>query len=603
MLSCSTPARLASESVAGRPMRRILSAVILIVFLISAIVLAQKNAYSDELDDISKKISELQSALSSSKQATAPFETQLVNMKKQLDSISAQVAGIDADIIEKKKGIDKGYRELGAQKELFNRTVRAYYIKNYVFSPILIFLSSKDAQDASRLIAYQKKGEDQDRAIITTIALKVVDLEQRKNALEEEQSRLAAVKTKLDTQKADVQKLVDGARAYQSTLSSQIAVLSAKQQSILSSRLASLNIPQSAYAGIGGGCSSDLTNGKDPGFSPRFGFFTFGVPNRVGLNQYGAKGRAEAGQNAQQILSTYYNADLTSGYNQGVNIHVTGTNEYGQSFDDNWNIEDYVKHVYEVPANWPSESLKAQAIAARSYALAYTNNGSGSICPSQSCQVVKKELNAQSWIDAVNATAGQVLTSGGNPIKAWFSSTHGGYVYTSSDIGWSATSYTKSGKDTTTDSISSFDDLKNNAYDKNSPWFYCDWGSRSTYGGTAWLKGDEVADIANVLMLISKDSGTAEHLYQPDKPNPAGTDTWDQGRVRQELSGRGGSPFSSVSSVSVDWDHGSGRTNTITVSGDAGTQSFAAANFKTYFNLRAPANIQIVGPLFNVESQ
>ena len=67
-----------------------------------------------------------------------------------------------------------------------------------------------------------------------------------------------------------------------------------------------------------------------------------------------------------------------------------GENEYGQTFDDNWNIEEYLKHLYEMPSGWPSEALKSQAIAARSYALSYTNNGSGSICPSQQCQVVKR---------------------------------------------------------------------------------------------------------------------------------------------------------------------------------------------------------------------
>lgn len=584
-------------------MRKIVSISCVIVCLCTAIIFVQKQAYSDELDDISRKISELSSQLSSSQRATAPFQTQLVVLKKQLDQIANQVVTVEQDIVQKKKIINKGYEDLAAQKNVFNKTVRSYYIRNYLFSPFLIFFSSKDAQDATRLIAYQKKGAETDKAIITNIVMKVVDLEEKKRLLEEEEARLQITKSKLAIEQKDMQKLVDGAVAYQKTLSTQIAELSAKQQAILTQRLASLNIPQSAYAGMGGGCSSDLTNGKDPGFSPRFGFFTFGVPNRVGLNQYGAKGRAEAGQNAETILKAYYNADFTSGYNQSVNIHVTGTNEYGQSFDDNWNIEEYVKHVYEVPASWPPEVLKAQAIAARSYALSYTNNGSGNICPSQSCQVVKKELNASAWIDAVNSTAGQVLTSGGSPIKAWFSSTHGGYVYSSGDIGWSQTSFTKSGKDTTTDSINSFDDLKNNAYDKSSPWFYCDWGVRSDYGGTAWLKNEEVADMANVMMLASLDSGTREHLYQPDKSNPAGTETWSPDRVKSELQDRGKTPFNSVNSASVDWDHGSGKTTAVAISGDAGSQSFSGADFKTYFNLRAPANIQIVGPLFNIEKQ
>ena len=588
-------------------MKKIILIILIFLFSIFTLTVVKaddnkcQNVQSLSIDEIGKCLTDLGGALQASQKATAPLQSQLNNLATQLKGIEQRVTFLENDLATKRKYIDDGYKELEKQKGIFNQTVRDYYIKNSFFSPILIFISSVDATNITRILAYQKKGADQDKLIITNIALKISDLEDRKVKLEGEEQSLSAVKDKLAKEKVDIEKVVNGALAYQATLSSQIAALSAKQQEILNQRLAGLNIPQSAYAGLGGGCSSDLTNGKDPGFSPRFGLFTYGVPNRVGLNQYGAKGRAEAGQNAQQILSAYYNADLTSGYNTSVNIHVTGSNEYGQSFDDNWNVEEYLKHVYEVPTNWPSESLKAQAIAARSYVLAYTNNGSGSICPSQSCQVVKKELNSQAWIDAVNSTAGQVLTSGGQPIKAWFSSTHGGYVFSSGDIGWSGTSYTKNAKDTTTDSINSFDDLKNNAYDKASPWFYCDWGSRSQYGGTAWLKPEEIADIANVLLLVQRDSNTKEHLYQPDKPNPAGTDTWDPGRVRQELSSRGGTPFNSVSSASVDWDKGSGKTTNVTISGDAGSVSFSGSDFKTYFNLRAPASIQIVGPLFNIE--
>ena len=102
-------------------------------------------------------------------------------------------------------------------------------------------------------------------------------------------------------------------------------------------------------------------------------------------------------------------------------------------------------------------------------------------------------------------------------------------------------------------------------------------------------------------MLIQKDSGTKEHLYQTDKPNPAGTDTWDAGKVRQELSSRGGTPFNNISGISVGVDFGFGQTNSVNINGDAGSVSFGGSDFKTYFNLRAPANIQIVGPLYNVE--
>ena len=255
-----------------------------------------------------------------------------------------------------------------------------------------------------------------------------------------------------------------------------------------------------------------------------------------------------------------------------------------------------------MPTSWPAEALKAQAIAARSYALAATNNGQNTICPSQSCQVVKREQNSEAWLSAVRDTAGIVMTNGGQPIKAWFSSTHGGYVLSSGMIGWSSTAWTKNAQDTSS-SVSNFADLINNAYDKNSPWFYCDWGARGEYNKTAWLKPAELADIVNALMLAKRDDSTQNHLAQLDKPNPDGVDTWDAEKVKSELRNRGGSPYNSVSDVSIRWDSGSGKTNTVTINGDGGSQSFDGGESKGFFNLRAPANIQIVGPLYNIEKR
>ncbi len=551
------------------------------------------QAQSDELDNITKQINDLTSALNQSKAATAPLESQLKSMQKQITDIKSRVSTIENDIAVKKKNIEEGYRDLAKQEMILHRTIRDFYIKSYYSSPLLIFLSADSASEITQLLAYQKAATDQDKVIITNIALSITDLETKKKTLEEEEIRLTEVKASLDEQSAKLDKIVSGAKSYQSSLSNQIAVLSAKQQQILSQRLSSLNIPLYAY-NTQGGCSSDI--GKDPGFSGGFGFFTYGVPNRIGLNQYGAWGRAKAGQDAEAILRAYYTFDSLTTVDTGKQINVEGHGSYS--------LEDYVKRIYEVPDSWTDNNLaalKAQAIAARSYVLAYTNNGAGSICTTEQCQVFKPDPKGGNWEQAVNATSGQVMIHGGSPIKAWFSSTHGGYVFSSSEIGWNGTAWTKNAKDTTSDSINSFDDLKNNAYDKDSPWFYCDWGSRSQYNKTAWLKSEEVADIVNVLLLVQKDGGTKEHLYQVDKSNPAGTDTWDVGRVKDELKNRGGKPFNNVSSLSTDWDKGSGKTTSVNVSGDAGSISFNGADFKTYFNLRAPANIQIVGPLYNVE--
>lgn len=203
----------------------------------------------------------------------------------------------------------------------------------------------------------------------------------------------------------------------------------------------------------------------------------------------------------------------------------------------------------------------------------------------------KPEEKGGNWSAAVEATKGWVLMDGGSPAFTQYASTHGGYILNLNKF---------DGRD---GNPGSFSELNDRAYDKESPWFYCDWGSRPEYNKTAWLRPSEVADIANIIMLVKRDSSTTDHLYQTDKPNPAGTDTWDAERVRSELRNRGGSPFGNASDVSISPDFGSGKTSSVTVSGDAGSVTFSGSEFKDWFNLRAPANLQIVGPLFNVEKR
>lgn len=574
-------------------MKKIFLLFILFFLLLTTYNLQPTTIFADELSDIEQKLSDLRHAMNLSVAATTPLEKDLNKLKANLDAIRVNISSVESDIDTKQKQVREGEDLLGVAEDLLSQKVRVWYINSTsMTSSTIFFLFKRNLSEAVRQYGYQKKLIQNDRDTIVKVVLYIKDLENKKKELENERIRLGKIKEETDKQAAFLDKEIKGAKKYQSELSTQIAQLSARQKEILAQRLAGLNISRSAASM--GRCDSDLTNGRDPGFSPRFGAFTYGVPNRVGLNQWGAYGRAKQGQGYDQILKGYYSFDGYQNFDTNLKINVDGYGSFG--------LEDYVKRIYEVPGDWPSEALKTQAIAARSYALAFTNRGANSICATESCQVFQPNPKGGAWEQAVNDTAGKAMVSGGNPIKAWFSSTHGGYVFSSDNIGWSGTSWTKNARDTQ-GNINSFSDLSNSSYDRESPWFYCDWGSRSQYNKTAWLKPDELADIVNILLLAKRDSGTTEHLYQPDKSNPAGTDTWDAGKVKQELKNRGGSPYNSISDISVSADFGSGRVNTVTVSGDAGTNSFSGGEFKNYFNLRAPANIQIVGPLYNIEKR
>jgi stage II sporulation protein D len=106
-------------------------------------------------------------------------------------------------------------------------------------------------------------------------------------------------------------------------------------------------------------------------------------------------------------------------------------------------LEQYLYSVVgaEMPASWSLEALKAQAVAARSYALYHRQNGANSVFDvgdTTAWQVyggLAKE--APSTRAAVDATKGQVLTYQGQIINAVFHSCAGGYTENVEDV-WSS---------------------------------------------------------------------------------------------------------------------------------------------------------------------
>jgi stage II sporulation protein D len=99
-------------------------------------------------------------------------------------------------------------------------------------------------------------------------------------------------------------------------------------------------------------------------------------------------------------------------------------------------LEDYLRSVvsHEVPASWTASALRAQAVAARSYALtaqatARATHRPYDICDTTYCQAygpIGIESGAEAR--AVRATRGVYLKSAGQPVLAMFSSANGGYT-------------------------------------------------------------------------------------------------------------------------------------------------------------------------------
>jgi stage II sporulation protein D len=107
----------------------------------------------------------------------------------------------------------------------------------------------------------------------------------------------------------------------------------------------------------------------------------------------------------------------------------------------------------EVPVDWPLEAIKAQAVAARTYAI--HNMGKHKregfdLCATTDCQVYGgKEEEAATVLQAVDQTYGQVITYHGQTIDAFYHSSGGMYTEDSENVWGSFVPYLRGVEDYT----------------------------------------------------------------------------------------------------------------------------------------------------------
>lgn len=144
-------------------------------------------------------------------------------------------------------------------------------------------------------------------------------------------------------------------------------------------------------------------------------------------------------RSSQPVLRARYPGELTVRRNDDGSLTVLVTLPF----------ERYLEGIAEVPTSWPAAALEAQAIAARTYALATTGwTGDGTtldeaICSTTSCQVyrgipVPPSPGYGRWVGAVRRTAGRVLLHGGRPAQTLYFSTSNGRTYGNDEIFGSA---------------------------------------------------------------------------------------------------------------------------------------------------------------------
>lgn len=577
---------------------RILTGVFLVLMLVvSGLFLSRAVGVlaTDPVQDLQTQIDELAKLRSLSEQATKPLEDQVGSLEARIKKAQDGIAAAKRQAAELAKDIEQREEDMAVQYAILGRRIAEQYKRSRMVSPLLTFLSTADAAQLTKDLAYQDSVKAQDKRMIEDLGGQISQLETDRAKLEADQITLAKLQDQLDDQAEFFRKEIAKAKSYQQELSGKIASLTAQQQSIINARsgtyttsVGDVPLADDFNASIG-------FKSQAPGNS--FAVFSFGgYTHRKGMSQYGAKARAEQGQSVEDILKAYYpGSSIKKDYSEMGSISVQGTGTI--SFED-----QYLQGIYEMPGSWHINALKAQAIAARTFAIKYTNNGQKSICTTESCQVFKNSRKGGAWEQAVNETKNWVLVDGGGqPISTQYASTHGGY---STTAGWDTQDKSGSG------------DWSTKAWEKiaNSPWFYKSW-YRSGYSSSGpncgrnhpWLSQEEMADIINAWIVRKNPGGADVNRILPVTINTcqvggSGGNPYSMSEMRDWANSAGGA-VTSISGVSVS--HSSeGQTANVKFQTNRGEINIPGGEFKTTFNLRAPGYISIPQSsfaFFNIE--
>ena len=492
-------------------------------------VLADTNpCLTTDNKDLDKTCNDTWTALSQSKAATAPLES-------QLKSIKDRVTFIEIDVATKKKQVDKGYANLKQQQDILNATIRDYYIKSYYNSPLLILLSANSASELTQLLGYQKANADRDKAIITNIAITINDLQNMQKSLEAEENQLAIVKANLD-------KIVTGAKAYQATLSSKISDLTSQQQSIIAAK-------QAALSAAAGSSIDTQTSG-------------------------GACG-----------------AQSLSSYPQTIRVKMSDGSIQSMPFED-----QYLKGLGEMPRAWESvsnhqEAFKAQVIAARSYALYKMVRSSCrdfDVYSDTRDQAYTGNTGDGDWNSTVDATKGQFLQNGGNVIIAYYSANAGGHTL-SPNQSWGAGGDFPSGNNDMGDDGKPNSDLNARCIGTLKWEYHYNIGRDGSIqfndacGGdnnnsNSPLSNSEVEDLVDATTWAIRNGHVPDNSMSHDQ-------------IKNDI---GGDAAGSIQSISAGMDDT--RTNNIHVTGSNRTFDFSgdqAQTFRLVYNIRSPGKYVI----------
>jgi SpoIID/LytB domain protein len=147
----------------------------------------------------------------------------------------------------------------------------------------------------------------------------------------------------------------------------------------------------------------------------------------VGMSQEGTLGYAEHGYDYRSILAHYYTGTAIGQAPPHTRVRLLLKGKVRRIA-----LETYVRGVVgaEMPASWPLAALEAQAVASRTYALtAHAGGSKFDVYSDTRSQVyLGRAAESDATDRAVAATAGQIVTYGGQLAATFYFASSGGHT-------------------------------------------------------------------------------------------------------------------------------------------------------------------------------
>ena len=572
------------------------------------------NKQKTYLSDIEKRIKEIGSS-----NYTLTEQVNLLNA--EITKLQTEIDKRDSEIEEKLRIIDEKQKLLSRKKDSLDLVSAQLYMQSRYNDGQFLF-SFSSLNDMLKTLFVKKSAINILKGDVEKITGEFANLVELKKSLEDEKVQLDKEKKELDQSYA----LVSAEKKrVQSELNAQIAEKSKVKRTINGISMDLSNMQYQLLLSRQGGTyvnPDSVPSGGDywgslDGFkeapSGSFAVYSIGAyTHRNGMSQWGAKARAERGENFESILRAYYlGIDFTTISTDAIKINVQYCDKVNGYTDckqcKNQRIEsydfetDYLYRLGEMPESWDIEALKAQAVAARTYALNATNYGQKTVRGDECGQAIGNQKLGR-WKEAVDSTRGITMQRNGAVFSSQYAAINGGYIDKSDNlIGWDTTD--KTGDDPNWISRA-WDTLSETGRVGTYYWFYKTWYrsgysvgtgvSSSSCNRTPWLSQAEMADIINAFQ-VGKSKNWSDSRIIPLRdachPRPSDNPNTYNPYSHQEMRSLAPQPVSRVFSVVVK--NSNGFTSEVIFQTDVGMISMSGKEFKTAYNLRAPGNLRI----------